>query len=308
MALLFKSAPARGAVWQRVFKERAPEIPLRIWPDAGDPAAIRYLAAWLPPDGIMERFPNLELIFSTGAGADQFDLAALPPEIPLIRMLEPGIAEGMIEFVTLAALALHRHLPGYIENRSRQCWAETPLVPAARRRAGVLGLGWLGEAAARRLALLGFDTAGWSRGARAIDGVACYSGWAGLNAFLARTELLVCLLPLTAETRGILNAGTFAKLPRGAMLVNAGRGGHLIQADLLEALDSGQLSAAFLDVADPEPLPPGHPLWAHPKIMITPHVASMTQPETAAAFVLDNIQRHRRGLPLKGAVDRLKGY
>jgi glyoxylate/hydroxypyruvate reductase A len=180
--------------------------------------------------------------------------------------------------------------------------------PAASRRVGVLGLGVLGRAVLERLSAFGFSCAGWSRSPQQIEGVETYAGQEQLPAFLARTDILICLLPLTDSTRGILSRPLFDLLPRGAALINVGRGGHLGQADLLRALADGQLGQAILDVCEPEPLPPGHPFWTHPRVTLTPHIASMTQPETAVETVIGNIRHHREGLPMIGLVDRARGY
>ena len=173
---------------------------------------------------------------------------------------------------------------------------------------GILGFGHLGQAAARQLRQFGFPVAGWSRSPRTFPDVCCFSGAAELPAFLARTDVLVCLLPLTRDTRGLLDRALFAGLPQGAALVNVGRGSHLVSADLLAALDDGHLSGAILDVTDPEPPSADHPFWDHPKILMTPHIASMTRPENAVRFVLDTIARHRDGRELIGLVDRERGY
>lgn len=308
MTVLYKANATRGAVWAKLFAERAPDMPFRVWPDIGDPAEIRYLAAWRPPERIMETFPNLELLFSVGAGVDQFDFSMLPPALPVIRMLEPGIAESMAEYVTLAVLALHRDLVPFIDQQKRQIWREIQVRAASSRRVGIMGLGQLGQAALDKLRAFGFPLSGWNRSARAIDGVTCFTGEAELDAFLGEVDILVCLLPLTEATRHILNARLFAALPAGAALANCGRGGHLVEADLLAALASGHLSSAVLDVTEQEPLAPDHAFWDHPKILLTPHVASMTRPETAVDFVLDTIARHRAGEPLPGLVDRASGY
>jgi glyoxylate/hydroxypyruvate reductase A len=223
-------------------------------------------------------------------------------------MLEPGIAETMVEYVTMAVLALHRDLLHFISQQKEQVWREIRITPAKRRRVGVMGLGQLGQAVLDRLKAFDFPLLGWNRSPREVEGVTCYAGTDTLPEFLAQADILVCLLPLTDETRGILNADLFARLPRGAGLVNVGRGPHLVQADFLAALDSGALSGAVLDVADPEPLPAGHPFWSHPRILLTPHNASMTSPDTAVDFVLDVIARHRRGEELPGLVDRRRGY
>ena len=308
MAFVYKADPVRGAEWARLFAAHAPDIPFHVWPDTGAPDRVRYLAAWLPPQDMARQFPNLELFFSTGAGIDQIDLAALPPELPVVRMAEPGVVAGMVEYATMAVLALHRDLPTYIRQQHEGRWAAHRVHPASKRRVGILGLGVLGCAVLDSLRTLGFQLAGWSRTRREIDGVACYAGREELPAMLAGTDILVCLLPLTHETRGILDAELFDHLPRGASLVHVGRGAHLDHQALLDALESGGLSGAVVDVTDPEPLPADHPFWAHPKILLTPHIASMTQPETAVEQVLDNIRCHQAGVPLMGLVDRARGY
>ena len=308
MTLLYKANAVRGMEWARTFAARAPDLPFRLWPDVGDPAQVRYLAAWMPPENIAATFPNLELVFSVGAGVDQFDFSQLPPHIPLIRMLEPGIMESMLEYVTMAVLALHRDLPRFIAQQREQTWREIQITQAAKRRVGIMGLGLLGQAVLERLKVFGFPLAGWNRSPRTIEGVSCYAGEEALRHFLAQTDILVCQLPLTGQTRGILNRSLFEALPRGAGLVNVGRGGHLVADDLIDALDRGVLSGAVLDVAEPEPLPAGHPFWSDPRILLTPHNASMTAPETAVEFVLETIGRHRRGESLPGLVDRERGY
>ncbi len=307
MTFVYKADPVRGAEWAALFAQKAPDLPFHIWPDVGDPAAVRYMAAWQPPDDLA-RFPNIEVLFGTGAGVDQFDLARLPPDLPVVRLVDPGIVASMVEYVTLAVLALHRDLPTYVDQQRRRVWQAVRVRPATSRRVGIMGLGVLGLAALERLASFGFPLAGWSRSPKAIPGVACHAGAAALPGFLAATDILVCLLPLTPETRGILDRQLFQALPRGAALVNAGRADQLVEADLLAALDSGQLSAAVLDMANAAPLPPEHPFWAHPAILLTPHVGSMTHPETAVDTVLDAIRRHRAGLPVAGLIDRSRGY
>ncbi|MEP7070245.1 MAG: glyoxylate/hydroxypyruvate reductase A [Usitatibacter sp.] len=308
MTFLYKSAAERGAAWARHFAAHAPEVPFRTWPDIGDPAAVRYLAAWTMPPDVATAFPNLEVIFCVGAGVDQLDLAQVPAAIPVVRMIEPGLVEGMVEYATLAVLALHRHWPAYIAQQREGRWQTLPIRTAPTRRVGVMGLGILGQAVLEKLRGFGFRCAGWGRTPRDLEGIDCYAGPDSLPAFLAGTDILVCLLPLTDATRGILDARVFDALPKGAALVNVARGPHLVSEDLLRALDDGRLSAAILDVTDPEPLPQDHPLWTHPRVILTPHVASQSQPETSAAAVLENVQRHRRGEPLVGIVDRARGY
>ena len=308
MTFLYKADPVRGAEWAELFAQKAPEQPFQIWPHQGDDASVRYLAAWTPPDDIAQRFPNLEILFSVGAGIDQFDMSTLPPGLPVVRMTEPGIAAGMVQYVTHAVLGLHRDSRLYARQQREQVWRAHRVRPAMACRVGVLGLGMLGQAVLQQLHGLGFPCAGWSRSAHQLEGIDCYSGSAGLRDFLARTDVLVCLVPLTGDTRGILCRALFEQLPRGAALVNVGRGGHLVEDDLLAALADGQLSAAVLDVCEVEPSPPGHPFWSHPDIVLTPHIASMTQPDGAVEAVLENLRRHRAGLPLLGLIDRHRGY
>ncbi|SKC99988.1 glyoxylate/hydroxypyruvate reductase A [Burkholderia sp. CF099] len=308
MTLLYKADPERGKLWAQHFAQKAPEIPFRLWPDVGDPAAVRYLAAWQPPDDPARTLPNLEVIFSVGAGIDQFDLSRVPPHIAVVRMIEPGIVEGMVEYVTQAVLTIHRDLFDYALQQRQRVWREMPVRAASTRRVGVLGLGMLGTAVLERLRVFGFPCAGWSRSEHRLEGVECFAGVEALDAFLARTDVLVCLLPLTDATRGLLDKRLFGKLPKGASFVNVGRGPQVNQQDLLDALDSGQLQNAILDVTDPEPLPESHPFWTHPRVRITPHIASATRPESAVDVVLENIRRRRDGLPMVGQVDRSRGY
>ena len=304
---LYKADPVRGAEWAKWFAAKAPDIDFAIWPYTGDPARVRYLAAWEPPANL-DIYPNLELLFSVGAGIDQFDFSRLPPALPVVRMIESGIIGGMVEYVTLAVLAIHRHWQHYGAQQRAGVWKSQRVMPASSRRVGVLGLGVLAKAVLHQLRGFGFPCAGWSRSPHTIDGVDCYAGEDGLAPFLARTDVLICLLPLTAATEGILDAKLFAGLPDGAALINVGRGGHLVQHDLLAALASDKLASATLDVCEPEPLPADHPFWSHPNITLTPHIASMTQPETAVAAVLENLRRHRAGEPLEGLVARGRGY
>ena len=283
-------------------------MPFHIWPDVGDPAAVEYLVAWQPPENLFQRFPNLRVVFSIGAGVDQFSLADFPPEVRLVRMLDPGITQGMVEYVVMATLALHRDLPAYLHAQRERRWQALPSKPAQEREVGIMGLGNLGCAVLAQLRALGFAVRGWSRSSHQIEGVRCHAGPEGLGDFLADCDILVCMLPLTPATTGILCGDTFARLPRGAALIAAGRGGHMVEEDLLAALASGQLGAAVIDVLNDEPPPGDHPFWPHPQILLTPHIAATTRVETGCSVLLDNIRRHQAGQPIPGEVDRLSGY
>ncbi len=308
MTVLYKANMVRGAEWARFFAERAPDLPFRLWPDIGDPAEVRYLVAWVPPDDIAATFPNLELVFSVGAGVDQFDSTKFRPTSRSSACWSRALPRRWWNTSPCPCWRCTVISCTSSASRSRQVWREIRITPAQRRRVGVMGLGQLGQAVLERLKAFEFPLLGWNRSPRDIEGVACHAGAETFPNFLAQADILVCLLPLTDDTRGILNADLFARLPRGASLVNVGRGPHLVEADFLAALDSGALSGAVLDVAEPEPLPAGHPFWSHPRILLTPHNASMTTPDTAVDYVLDVIARHRRGEDLPGRVDRSRGY
>ncbi len=289
-------------------RTEAPDLDFRIFPEIGAAEEIAYLAAWTIPSGLFGQIPNLRAIFSVGAGVDQLDLASLPPGLPLVRMIEPALVCDIAGYVAMAALMLQRRMPEYLTLGRSGTWRALIAPPVSETPVGLLGLGMLGQAAAASLTALGFPMLGWSRSPRKIAGIDCHAGPDGLAALLGQSRILICLLPLTGETRGILNAALFAQLPRGAGLVNLGRGGHLIEADLLAALESGQISAAVLDVFETEPLPAGHPFWNHPRIVITPHIGAVTGTETGIAALLANIRRFERGERLEGEVDRGRGY
>ncbi|MGY8676675.1 glyoxylate/hydroxypyruvate reductase A [Bradyrhizobium sp. UFLA05-153] len=307
MAFLFNSDAARGAIFRHVFARQLPDLEFYHCSECFDPEKIRYLLTWKAPDDL-SRFRNLEVLFSIGPGVDQFKPETLPDHVKLVRMVEDGIIRMMQEYVVLGVLTLHREMLAYGEQQRRGVWQALATTQAADRRVGFLGLGMLAQAAIDRLKPFRFPLAAWSRSKKAIEGVTCFHGDGQRGRFLGAADILVCLLPLTEQTSGILNAGLFSLLPVGARLLHVGRGPQLDQGALVEALDSGRLAAAMLDVTDPEPLPESHALWSHPKVIITPHIASATQPHTAAQSVIENIRRHRAGRNPIGLVDRTLGY
>jgi glyoxylate/hydroxypyruvate reductase len=309
MALLFCSSVDSSARWLAQLERLSAMIEIRVWPEIGDPAEIDYALVWRPATGLLASLPNLKLILSLGAGIDHILVdPLLPPAVPIVRLVDPYLIAAMSEYVVLQVLRLHRQDLDYQAQQQAAIWRELPQKNAGERPVGILGFGEIGQDAARKLKSLGFPVSGWTRRPQQVAGFPTYPGMAELPRLLAGSEILVCLLPLTGETQGILCARTFGRLPRGAGLVNAGRGGHLVEADLIPALASGRLSAAALDVFRDEPLPPAHPFWQHPRILITPHIAGITNPVTAAPIVLDNIRRCEEGRPLLHRVDPARGY
>jgi len=282
---------------------------MRVWPEIGDPAEIEVMLAWRPPSGALTGMTNLRFLQALGAGVDQlFADPTIPADLPIARLVDDNLTAGMRDYVLAMVLKYHRWLDLYARQQATGLWQRYPHIDPPDRRVGIMGLGALGIAAASALAALDFDIAGWSRTPKTLDGIKTYAGSEGWAPFLAHSDILVCLLPLTPETEGILNAATFAGLPAGATVINAGRGGHLVAADLVAALDSGHLRGATLDVFEREPLKPDDPLWRHPKLDITPHIATISSPRTAAARVAENIRRARAGQPLLNMVDRSRGY
>jgi len=309
MALLLKSDAVTEDPWIAAFNEQAPELAIQPYPDIGDPDAVRYALVWAPPAGLLASLPNLEVIFSIGAGIDHI-LAdpERPKQLPIVRMVEDGLSQGMSEFIAMAVLWHHRDMPVYEDYRRRRHYDEIVPRLAHQRTVGILGYGVLGADAAKKLAAFGFQLHGWSRSAKEAEGITLHRGAAGLREILSTCEIIVSLLPLTEETRDLMNRDSFALMPRGSAFINVGRGGTVVDADLIAALDSGQLRAATIDVFREEPLPPDHPFWSHQQIQWTPHIAAKTVPETAVASVVANIRGYEAGGELLHVVDLGRGY
>lgn len=308
MALLFYSQDDDPQAWSAALKAQLPDLDLRLWPEIGDPEEIEAALVWLPPPGLLASLPNLRAILSLGAGVDSMLRQADLPDVPLCRLVDPSLTRTMAEFVLAHVLYYHRDMDLYAAQQQAARWRLRLPQAASSRTVGVMGLGELGGCTARLLAGHGFTVRGWSRSRKVIEGIETFAGEAGLDRFLAGSEMLVCLLPLTAATEGLLDARLFDRLPDGAVLVHVGRGRQLVPGDLLTALDSGRLRGAAIDVTPVEPLPVDDPLWRHPGVRLTPHVASYAQPATAAVTIVDNLLRLRRGEPLLAVVDRSRGY
>lgn len=296
--------------WRAQFRAFAPELDVVGWNEDVDPASVDYALVWAPDAGRLATFSNLKLIISAGAGVDHI-LAdpTLPRHLSIARMVTARTQTEMAEFVLTSALMITRGVKRIVDNQSRRHWEVIDsLRVAADVRVGIMGLGHLGVASAQLLSRVGFPVSGWSRGASTLPGLPSYAGQEQLGQFLANTDLLVCLLPATDATRGILNRATLSQLPRSASLINAGRGSHMVAQDLLDALDSGQLDQAILDVFDPEPLPPESPLWSHPGIIITPHCAAIPDRKERARHTALLIAANERGESLPNIYDPLRGY
>ena len=315
MAFLFILPTWPIDVWTAAMNKVAPSLDVRIWPDkVGNPADIEYAAAWLPPPNVLKDLPNLKVIFSLGAGVDAIlKDPTLPRDKPIVRVNDPDLTGRMAEYVVLHVLMHHRQQRRLDENQKRRVWDSFPTHAAKGLSVGIMGMGVMGAESAMRLRDLGFRVAGWSRSPKAIPGVESFAGDGEFDAFLARTDVLVSLLPATPETDGIINRATIRKLSRkgpfGApIVINAGRGRQQVADDILAALDAGELHAATLDVFTVEPLPPESPLWTHPKVTVTPHCAADSDPETICAYVARQIATHKAGGPLENLVDLARGY
>lgn len=313
--VLLTRLPARRALlWQKLLSEALGGAPVLLGPPHGQQdQAVRAAAEILfvadPMPGQFGEWPNIRLVQSLWAGVDGVLAdSSLPLDVPLARLVDPAFAAVMAESVATHVLSLHRQLHRYRAQAALRIWQPLPQPSAPERTVGILGMGEMGRSAASALGQLGFPVLGWSRSGRPVAGVEIFSGEEGLQAMLPRTEILVNLLPLTEETRGLIDRARLALLAPGACLVNLGRGGHVVLADLLAALESGQLDHAVLDVFDTEPLPQGDPLWEHPSVTILPHVAAVTDPYSAAILVAANVQRFLAGETPDGLVRRDLGY
>jgi glyoxylate/hydroxypyruvate reductase A len=309
--LLIDVPPGWAGHWSEPLGELLPDASVLVkGEDDFSPDGVDYLITFRPKPGLAASLSNLKVVFSLGAGVDGIlSDPDFPRAIPLVRFVDHTLSREMAQYVVMHALIHHRSQRHFDACQAINKWRQRPLVRRTEdTRVGILGLGEIGTMSAERLRDFDFPVSGWSRTRKTVRGVESFAGAGELAPFLARTDILVCLLPLTPETRGILNAKTFALLPKGAFVINVARGGHLIEEDLVQAIDSGHLSGATLDVFQSEPLPESSVLWNHPKITLTPHIAAITDPRAAAEAVAAGISAHQRGDALENRVDLDRGY
>lgn len=307
-ALVFYSPVDDPVAWKKALAAELPDLDFRVDPDIGDPTEIRYALMWLPPKGFFSRFPNLELVTNLGAGVDALVRRDDLVPVKFSRLSDPGMVQMMTSYVVFAVTRYARDIPIFERAKARGEWDYVHPRPLFEIKVGVLGLGELGGPAAQMLATMGFDVTGWSRSIKDIPGVKSETGRDGLERVLSSCEIIVSLLPLTPESHGMLGAREFALMRKGVKFVNASRGAVVDEAAMIEALRSGVLGEATLDVFEKEPLPAGHPLWSLPNVLITPHLASITVPALAARDVAESIRRVRQGLPPLHEVDPVRGY
>jgi glyoxylate/hydroxypyruvate reductase len=302
-----------SADWVERFRKNAPDRELRVWPQTTDYAGIRYAVCWKPEPGLLARLPDLDVMFSLGAGVDAMLEDPELPDKPLVRIVDPSLTGRMTEWIVLQVLMHHRLQRVYDVQQRDKVWREIQQPAATAVGVGIMGLGVLGRDAAEKLKALGFDVAGWSRSGKDIPGIACFHGDDGLKPFLASTDILVVLLPLTPDTEWLIDYDLLAGLRTGnhmggAVLINAGRGRIQVEEDILRALAEGVLSGATLDVFVEEPLPSESPFWTHPKVTVTPHVAAESDPDFLCGYILRQIENFEAGRPLENVVDRSLGY
>ena len=308
-AIAYISRDTDGQLWKKAFEAALGPVDFRTLDHLGDKADVEIVLAWKPPGGLIASFPNVKMIVSLGMGVDHL-LAddRLPEGVPITRIMDDGLVGQMSEYALYWALRHHRDIDKYAASQRAGQWKPEDFVDTIHRRVGILGLGTIGQDTAGKFAALGFPTAGWSRTQKTLPGIKTLHGPDGLPQALAESDILINVLPLTRETQGIMNARTFAALPKGAYFINMARGGHVNDEALLTALGSGHLSGAVLDVFNTEPLPADHAYWRHPKVHVTPHIAGATNPRTASPGVIENIRNVRAGRALINTIDPKSGY
>ena len=308
MSVIIIAEPQDMEAWRRPIQDNLREVDVLTWPDIGDPTNVEIAVVHRAEPGVLGRFPNLKALIGMWAGVEHILDRADLPDVPIARMVDPLIARDIGHYVVLHTLRHYRSMPLIQANQAARLWQHVA-PPPVDFTIGIMGLGATGSAAAHMLLDLGFSVHGWTRSARTgVEGIVCHAGPDQLATFLSAAHVCVCTLPLTPETTGILNRTTLAQLPAEAYLINAGRGGHVVEEDLLAALDRGTLAGATLDVFADEPPSEDSPFWAHPKVTMTPHNAADPRPESIARSVADNIRRALAGEQMLNLVDRARGY
>lgn len=308
MNIVLYTAGDNGGAWAEALSRALPEAQIDGWPGAAA-ADADYALVWKPPTELLGALRRPKAVFNLGAGVDGIaDCPGLPSGVPLVRLENAGMAEQMAEYACHAVLRRYREFDAYAEQQREAVWRSRRRIDKRAFGVGILGLGVLGRAVASALAPFGFPLSGWSRAQKSLPGVTAYAGAGELDAFLGKVQVLVCLLPLTRETRGLLDRRFLSRLPRGAYLVNVARGPILIEEDLLALLDSGHLGGAMLDVFHDEPLPATHRFWHHPRVTVTPHVSAATLIDDSVAQIAEKIRRFEAGLPVSGMVASDRGY
>ena len=308
ITVLFGSSNDDPIAWYNSLRDALPTLELKVWPDVGNPDLIEVALVWDFEHGKLKELTNLKGIISLGAGVEHLLSDPTLPTVPIARIVDPVVTSQMCEYAIYSILRHHRLMPTYEGKAHISHW--DPLPPPATDQAtvGILGLGSIGLDLATKLRTLGFPVCGWSRTQRSLPDVSCFSGKSGLYEMLSHTNMLVCILPLTPATHGIINIHTLAALPKGAYIINFARGGHVVESDLLSSIQSGHISGAMLDVFTTEPLPKDHPFWANTRITITPHIAAIGLASDAAPQVVENILRTLKGKPLVNQIYRQLGY
>jgi glyoxylate/hydroxypyruvate reductase A len=304
----FNSSMDSADDWRDALATEFKEFKFSVGDDVEDPDSVDVAIVWTLPEMGFEQFTNLRAILSLGAGVNQLDPKRLPANVPLARLVDATLTRMMVDYAKTAVYRYHRkfHL---FERRSRQSsWIYIPPTLTDTTSVGILGLGELGAEIALALRLEGFEVLGWSRTPKALDGIETFTGRDGLQTMVGRSEIVINILPLTEETRNIFSRDLFQYFRECAYFINMGRGMHVVEADLLEAIEAGRVEAATLDVSTVEPLPDDHPFWNHPDILITPHVAGTSIPMTAVPCIAENIRRALAGARLSQQVDRERGY
>lgn len=306
MRITFCCTDTASEPWLQGLRAALPDADVSLWAPGAPPAD--YAVVWAPPQAFFDEQAQLQAVFNIGAGVDALLKLSLPPQARIVRLDDAGMSVQMAEYVCHAVIRHFREFDAYEADTRQGKWSFRKPRDRADFPVGIMGLGVLGARVARSLAAFEFPVNGWSRSSKAVDGVRCFSGADGFNDFLAASRVLVCLLPLTPDTRDIMNRDSLSRLQAGGYVINVARGAHLVEDDLLALLESGHLAGATLDVFRTEPLPAGHPFWTHPKITVTPHTSARTLRSESIAQIAGKIAAMRRGEPVAGVVDRGQGY